>query len=175
MTSLSNDHKPNNKDEAMRIQNAGGVIISGAIGGRLAVSRGLGDFTFKHTASVFCAVDSTLPKIDDYVPTENQMVTSVPEITVLERQVHDKFIVIACDGIWDVVSNEYCATLVSTIFNEGESSVSLACEEVLDQCYAKGSLDNMTVVLIKFSSQEVGLGGGVMKRRGQRLRKGSTG
>jgi serine/threonine protein phosphatase PrpC len=151
----------------MRIQNAGGVIISGAIGGRLAVSRGLGDFTFKHTASVLCA------EIDDYVPTENQMVTSVPEISVLERQVHDKFIVIACDGIWDVLSNEYCATLVSTIFNEGESSVSLACEEVLDQCYAKGSLDNMTAVLIKFSSQEVGLGGGVMKRRGQRLRKGS--
>ncbi len=175
VTILSNDHKPNNTDEAMRILNAGGVIISGTIGGRLAVSRGLGDFTFKDTASVLCALDSTHSKIEDYVSTENQMVTSIPEISVLERQVHDKFIVIACDGVWDVVSNEYCATLVSKIFNEGERSVSLVCEEVLDQCYGKGSLDNMTAALIKFSCQEVGLGGGVTKRRRQRLRKGLKG
>ncbi|KAL3761469.1 hypothetical protein ACHAW5_001399 [Stephanodiscus triporus] len=172
ITTLSNDHKPNNKNEALRIHNAGGVIISGAVGGRLAVSRGLGDFAFKHTASVLCALDRAKSEIDDYVHTENQIVTSVPEISVLERQVHDKFILIACDGIWDVLSNENCAKLVSTIFFEGERSVSLVCEEVLDQCYAKGSLDNMTAVLIKFSSQDVGLGGGVMKRRQQRIRKG---
>jgi serine/threonine protein phosphatase PrpC len=172
MTALSNDHKPNNEYEAIRIHNAGGVIIGGAIGGRLAVSRGLGDFAFKHMASVLCAVDRAKSNIDDYVHTENQMVSSVPEISVLERQLHDKFIVIACDGIWDVLSNENCAKLVSTIFYEGERSVSLVCEEVLDQCYAKGSLDNMTAVLIKFSSQDVGLGGGVMRRRQQRIRKG---
>ncbi|KAL3809666.1 hypothetical protein ACHAXA_004217 [Cyclostephanos tholiformis] len=172
VTSLSNDHKPNNKDEAMRIHNAGGMIIGGTIGGRLAVSRGLGDFAFKHTASVLCAADGKNSKIDDYVHTENQMVTSVPEISTLERQADDKFIVVACDGIWDVFSNENCANLISTIFDEGECSVSLACEEVLDQCYAKGSLDNMTAILIKFRSQDIGSGGGVMKRRRQRLRKG---
>jgi serine/threonine protein phosphatase PrpC len=172
VTRLSNDHKPIKEDEAMRINTAGGVIINGAIGGRLAVSRGLGDFAFKHTASVLYAADSTNSEVDDYVRAENQMVTSVPEISVLERQADDKFIVVACDGIWDVISNENCAKLISTIFNEGERSVSLACEEVLDQCYAKGSLDNMTAILITFRSQDIGLGGGVMKRRKQRLRKG---
>ncbi len=172
MTSLSNDHKPINKDEAMRINNAGGVIINGAIGGRLAVSRALGDFAFKHTASVLCAADSTNSSIDDYVRAENQMVTSVPEITVLEREADDKFILVACDGIWDVISNENGVKLISKIFDEGERSVLLACEEVLDHCYAKGSLDNMTAILIRFPSQDVGLGGGVMKWRKQRLRKG---
>ena len=103
---------------------------------------------------------------------ENQMVTSVPEITVLEREADDKFILVACDGIWDVISNENGVKLISKIFDEGERSVLLACEEVLDHCYAKGSLDNMTAILIRFPSQDVGLGGGVMKWRKQRLRKG---
>mmetsp|Transcript_15684 Transcript_15684/g.33959 ORF Transcript_15684/g.33959 Transcript_15684/m.33959 type:complete len:408 (+) Transcript_15684:219-1442(+) len=173
---LSNDHKPYNELEEIRIRNAGGVVLSGNIEGRLGVSRGLGDFAFKHTPSVICAADIHNVKtknIDAYIQPENQMVTAVPEITVLTREAtHDKFLVIACDGIWDVVSNEKCAEMVSTIFNEGEQSVALACEEVLDQCYAKGSLDNMTAILVKCGSQEIGIGGGVMKRRKQRRYKG---
>jgi serine/threonine protein phosphatase PrpC len=173
--SLSNDHKPNNEEELLRIQNAGGEVIHGLIEGRLAVSRGLGDFAFKHTPSVRCALDNTdsCSNIDDYVLPEKQMVTPVPEITFHCREpALDQFIAIACDGIWDVISSEKCAELISTIFNEGEQSTALVCEEVLDQCYAKGSLDNMTIILIKFPAQSIGVGGGVMKRRKQRLRYG---
>lgn len=173
--SLSNDHKPTQADEALRIQNAGGEVVRGLIEGRLAVSRGLGDFSFKHTPSVLRASDSTehCSDMGDYVLPQNQMVTAVPEITFHERTISlDKFIVIACDGIWDVLSNEKCAEIISTIFNEGEQSTALVCEEVLDQCYAKGSLDNMTLILIRLPAQNIGIGGGVMKRRKQRLRNG---
>lgn len=41
------DHHPNNKEEADRITNAGGVIIDNRVNGQLAVSRAFGDFTFK--------------------------------------------------------------------------------------------------------------------------------
>lgn len=173
--SLSTDHKPNDELEELRIRNAGGVVLGGLIEGRLAVSRGLGDFDFKHTPSVLHAASKHNGdfQIDAYVEPDDQMVSSVPEITLLARDdAHDKFLAIACDGIWDVLSNEKCATMVSTIFHEGEESLDLACEEVLDQCYAKGSLDNMSAILIKFGSQEIGFGGGVMKRRNQRWRKG---
>lgn len=99
------------------------------------------------------------------------MVTSVPEITFQNRATtFDNFIAIASDGIWDILSNEKCAEMISTIYNEGEQSTALVCEEVLDQCYARGSLDNMTLILIKLPVQNIGAGGGVMKRRKQRLR-----
>lgn len=152
-------------------------MISGNIEGRLAVSRGLGDFNFKHMQSVLYAAadkqNNDNVEIDAYMEPENQMVSSVPEFIVLTRVANqDKFLVIACDGIWDVTSNEKCAEMISKIFNEGEQSIALACEEVLDQCYVQGSLDNMTAILVKFPSQEVGFGGGVMKRRKQRRRKG---
>lgn len=173
--SLSNDHKPTNDDEALRIQNAGGEVIRGLIEGRLAVSRGLGDFCFKHTPSVLRALEVTerCSDMGDYVLPQYQMVTAVPEITFHNRTISlDNFIAIACDGIWDVLSNEKCAEIISTIFNEGEQCTALVCEEVLDQCYAKGSLDNMTLILIRLPAQNIGIGGGVMKRRKQRVRNG---
>ncbi|KAL7474248.1 hypothetical protein ACHAWX_000023 [Stephanocyclus meneghinianus] len=75
------------------------------------------------------------------------MVSSVPEITSLPRDdASYQFLIIGSDGIWDVLSIEKCADLISTIFNKGEQRVTLECEELLDQCYAKGSLDNMTAI-----------------------------
>ncbi|KAL7489066.1 hypothetical protein ACHAW6_014647 [Cyclotella cf. meneghiniana] len=167
---LSTDHKPINTGEEARIRKAGGIVLGGKIEARLAVSRALGDFAFKHTPSVLYSAilsqDEDSPMIDDYVHPEDQMVSSVPEITSLPRDdASYQFLIIGSDGIWDVLSNEKCADLISTIFNEGEQSVALVCEELLDQCYAKGSLDNMTAILIKFASQKIGHGGGVMKRR----------
>ena len=177
---LSTDHKPSNEIEEARICDAGGVVLGGKIEARLAVSRGLGDFDFKHMPSVLHAPATRVtsqckdgPILSDaYIKPEDQMVSSMPEITTVRRNDNrDKFLVIACDGIWDVLSNEKCSHLVSTIFSEGEQRVSLVCEELLDQCYTRGSLDNMTAILIKFPSQEIGYGGGVMKRRKQRKRK----
>lgn len=172
--SLSTDHKPSNEAEKSRILKAGGVILSGKVEARLAVSRGLGDFDFKHKPSVLTAAailddsESSTPCVD-YVKPENQMISPVPEFTTLPRDnTKDKFLIVASDGIWDVLSNEKCSQLMLTIFSEGEESDALACEELLDQCYAKGSLDNMTAILLRFASQQIGCGGGVMKRRKQR-------
>lgn len=187
---LSTDHKPNNDSEKIRIENAGGVVLGGKIEGRLAVSRALGDFSFKHLNSVLSAAgchdnnmhvtDSiNINDVDDnvnvnamMVQPEDQMVTCIPEITTINRNdPQDKFLVIACDGIWDVLSNEQCAQLISCSFEEGEANIGLVCEELLDQCYAKGSLDNMTVIVVKFPLQDIGVGGGVMRRRKQRMAK----
>lgn len=44
---LSNDHKPNNKEEMERIYNAGGWVEFNRVNGNLALSRALGDFIFK--------------------------------------------------------------------------------------------------------------------------------
>lgn len=44
---LSHDHKPNDEKERKRIYEAGGFVQYNRVNGNLALSRALGDFTFK--------------------------------------------------------------------------------------------------------------------------------
>lgn len=61
------------------------------INGSLAVSRALGDYEFKN--------------VEGRGPCE-QLVSPEPEIFVRDRSENDEFLVLACDGVWDVMSNE---------------------------------------------------------------------
>jgi len=166
---LSTDHKPDLPEEKERIQRAGGIVksnkrIKSAFDnkGSLSVSRALGDFNYKEYHPI--NKEETGMQVACRV-----QVTPVPECTVrtpsFER---DRFIVLACDGIWDVLSNEECVNLITELFEEGESDLGLICEEVLDICLEKKSRDNMSIILLKFPSQPIGEGEGVAGRRKQR-------
>jgi len=155
-TELSFDHKPDDQKERDRIENAGGYVSGGRVDGDLAVSRGLGDFRFK------ACID---------LKPEWQRVSPVPDIIAERRNdKEDQFILVACDGIWDVLTNLDAADLVSEIFMEGETDVGIACEETLDLCLACGSKDNMTALIVKLPGLKIGSGGGVSCRRGIRKR-----
>eukprot|EP00978_Attheya_sp_CCMP212_P000660 scaffold1312_cov54-Attheya_sp.AAC.4 len=131
---LSFDHKPTDPPEEARIVAAGGKVSIKRVDGDLAVSRGLGDFSFKNRPDL---------------PPDQQKVTCCPEILVEPRQCsQDEFIILACDGIWDVASNESCAKLVHAILDEGETDIGLVCEEMLDTCLERDSRDNMTVAMV---------------------------
>ena len=141
---LSFDHKPNNVPELERINNAGGFVKSKRVDGDLAVSRGLGDFSYKSHESK---------------TVEQQKVIPDPEFVIYPRdQSRDEFIVLACDGIWDVASNEQCADFVQEMMNEGESDLGLICEEGLDICLSKNSRDNMTMSLITLKAAKMSKG-----------------
>lgn len=148
---LSFDHKPQNEEERNRIEAAGGYVSMKRVDGDLAVSRGLGDFRFK-------AVDE--------LPPDLQKVTCIPDFVLVDRdQRHDEFILLACDGVWDVLSCRGCGDLLQTLFDEGEESLELVVEELLDVCLDKQSKDNMTALLVAFPQLRVGQGGGVAARR----------
>jgi len=152
---LSYDHKPDDDKEESRIRKAGGYVSGGRVDGDLAVSRGLGDFRFK-----------TSP----HLGLERQKVSPLPDIIVKPRnEEKDEFLILACDGIWDVLSNQECIKVVTDIFNEGETDVGLVCEELLDTCLRLGSKDNMTSLIVKLPALKIGEGGGVQARR-QRLK-----
>ncbi|XP_039032102.1 probable protein phosphatase 2C 76 isoform X2 [Hibiscus syriacus] len=82
---LSDDHKPNRSDERKRIENAGGVVMwagTWRVGGVLAMSRAFGDRMLK------------------------QFVVAEPEIQYKEIDEEFELLVLASDGLWDVVPNE---------------------------------------------------------------------
>ncbi|MFS7968649.1 putative protein-serine/threonine phosphatase [Helianthus anomalus] len=87
---LSIDHKPDRPDELARIESAGGRVIywDGArVLGVLAMSRAIGDNYLK-----------------PYVIPE-------PEVTVTDRTPEDECLILASDGLWDVVSNDVACSV----------------------------------------------------------------
>lgn len=135
---LSFDHKPANENEARRIVAAGGWVEFNRVNGNLALSRALGDFAFK--------------KNEEKSP-EEQIVTAYPDVTVRDLTYDHEFIVLACDGIWDVMSNQEVVDFCRDRLADGREP-ELICEELLSRCLAPdcqmGGLgcDNMTVVLV---------------------------
>ena len=139
---LSHDHKPDNPDESARIVANGGFVNNGRVNGSLAVSRAFGDFELK------------------------PMVSGLPDFEIHMRNYdQDEMIILACDGLWDVFSNEGAIYEVRDIFAEGETDLRLVAEEMLDMSLNKGSNDNISAIVVKLSSTTTGQGGGVAARR----------
>ncbi|KAL1201998.1 Protein phosphatase 2C 3 [Cardamine amara subsp. amara] len=97
---LSTDHKPDRPDELDRIQEAGGRVIywdGPRVLGVLAMSRAIGDNYLK------------------------PYVSSEPEVTVTDRTEEDEFLILASDGLWDVVTNEAACAMVHMCLNRKSS------------------------------------------------------
>ncbi|KAK1795944.1 hypothetical protein P4O66_009048 [Electrophorus voltai] len=132
---FTQDHKPSNPLEKERIQNAGGAVMIQRVNGSLAVSRALGDFDYK------C--------VHGKGPTE-QLVSPEPEVYEIERvDAEDEFVVLACDGIWDVMTNEELCDFVRSRLEVTED-LERVCNDIVDTCLYKGSRDNMSVILVCF-------------------------
>uniref|UniRef100_G1U570 protein-serine/threonine phosphatase n=1 Tax=Oryctolagus cuniculus TaxID=9986 RepID=G1U570_RABIT len=128
------DHRPLRPRERERIHDAGGTIRLRRVEGSLAVSRALGDFAFKQVPGR---------------PPEQQLVSAEPEVTALARRAEDEFVLLASDGVWDALSGAALAELVASRLGLGLAP-ELLCAQLLDTCLCKGSLDNMTCILVCF-------------------------
>lgn len=120
---LSEDHKPFDEIEKRRIEHAGGTVQWKRVDGDLAVSRALGDFQFKNNQSF---------------PAKEQKVTFLPDITVHERSPEDDVLLLACDGLWDVMSNSESIDLIRKLFQTGETQTELVAEEMVELALEKG-------------------------------------
>ena len=132
---MSFDHKPTNPEETARIEAAGGCVSMHRVNSDLAVSRALGDFSFKQNASV---------------PAKDQMVSAFPDIEIAERDGKEQFLLLCCDGIWDVMSNDDAGAFVKEKIEgkyKGEP-LSRVSERLLNKCLDKGSRDNMSAVVV---------------------------
>lgn len=91
------DHKPSVEAERKRVVAAGGFVEWDRVGGCLAVSRAFGDFEFKNGLMVDGAVLA---------------VGNTPDIARVAATDSLSFLLLACDGVWDVVTTEMAAACV---------------------------------------------------------------
>jgi len=137
---LSSDHKPSNTEENSRICKAGGWVEYNRVNGNLALSRALGDFVFKRNTNM---------------KPEEQMVIALPDVEIRSINEDWEFVVLACDGIWDVLTNEEVVEFVRRRIGLGLEPEAI-CEEMMSTCLAPdcqmGGLgcDNMTVIVVCF-------------------------
>ena len=61
---------------------------------------------------------------------------------------NDKFIIIACDGLWDVIDNQSAIDFIKVLLNKNKN-INYAKELAL-HAYSKGSTDNITVIIYFF-------------------------
>jgi protein phosphatase 1G len=143
---MSYDHKPDNADEKERITKAGGFVEENRVKGMLNLSRALGDLEYK---------------LDTSLPVEEQMITCVPDIKIEKIDKSCEFLIIACDGIWDCLTNQEAVDFVkdtaSTLKKKSGSSfkISFIVEKMFEKICAEdiaasGGLgcDNMTCTII---------------------------
>ena len=128
---LSFDHKPYLDNEKARIEAAGSYVSGNRVEGMLAVSRAFGDFDFKKSTKA----------------AKDHAVTAFPEIISLDRDLRDRFIVVACDGLWDVLSSQDVVDYVSARINAGDSAHKAAVS-LVDEAFTKGSTDNISCIVV---------------------------
>lgn len=118
---LSYDHKGSDKREAKRIMDAGGFVMSGRVNGVLAVTRSLGDSSMK------------------------EFVVGSPYTTETELSDEDEFLILACDGLWDVTNDQSAVDLVREIDDAQKASARL-----LHHALTHHTTDNVTVLVIRY-------------------------
>ena len=96
---LTVDHKVTLESEKERISAAGGVVLDGRVNGNLNLTRAIGDLAYKG--------DSSLKP-------EEQIITANPDVFVVDLDPEeDDFVVLACDGIWEVMSSQEVVDFIS--------------------------------------------------------------
>ena len=111
--------------------------------GNLNLTRSLGDLKYKQVPGV---------------PRPDQIITGEPDITVTQIKDDDEFIVIACDGVWDVLSSQGSVDFVRERLQQGMTNVEVV-HEVFNHCIADDPKktqgiggDNMTCIIIEMDS-----------------------
>jgi protein phosphatase 1L len=124
---LSIDHKPNLAEEKKRIEKLGGKITFDGVDWRvksLSLSRAFGDL--------------------DCCP----YVTHLPNIFKFKIDSKDKFLIIACDGLWDALSNKKAVAFVKDLLSKNYDGN--YAKELANYALNNGSYDNITVIIYFF-------------------------
>ncbi|TVU35715.1 hypothetical protein EJB05_17617, partial [Eragrostis curvula] len=131
-------YQPERPDELERVEAAGGRVINWngyRVLGVLATSRSIGDYYLK-----------------PYVIAE-------PEVTVTDRTDKDEFLILASDGLWDVVPNEVACKIARNCLSGlaaskypesvAGSSAADAAGLLVELAMSRGSKDNISVVVVE--------------------------
>lgn len=160
------DHKPGRKEERARIESLGGRVgiteedafranprpcpclwacVSAGrplrvFPGGLSVSRTIGDISMKASA----------------------LVSSEPELWESRLTAVDEFLILACDGVWDVMNSQQAVDCVRGNLFRSNNNAEEASKHLANEAFRKGSTDNISVVIVCFEFPKNTIGAGML-------------
>ena len=163
---LTQDHTPDRPDETERVRKAGGTVNrKGRLNNSLAVSRGFGDRPHKNPLT-------GVPTEKTYAVQMSSALLACPDVVEFDRK-EMAIVLIASDGVWDVVSNEEAMTfllretskcnvaaalqgevkdgeteVVGGVNNDGMKGLQIAVERLVQLSIDRGSQDNVSAIAV---------------------------
>lgn len=125
-TRLSYDHKASDVAEQKRIEAAGGFVLRRRVLGILSVSRAFGDHALKK-----------------FVPARPYISRTFLDSTA-------EFVIVACDGVWDVLRDQEAVDFVRSLIDPMTSPSEWpdAALKLVNEALRRGSTDNITAMVI---------------------------
>lgn len=141
-TVISDSHLPGKEEEKERITKSGGAVVwfgNWRVNGLLSVSRSIGDYSLEN------------------------IVIADPYMNQIPRSPDQDFIILATDGLWDVMKHQEACDFVRNFINENDEQIpqeKLAerklirrkevANEMVEEAKRRKSTDNISVLLIFF-------------------------
>ncbi|XP_030532558.2 probable protein phosphatase 2C 49 [Rhodamnia argentea] len=129
---MSQDHKPIYPSEQRRVKELGGFVDDGYLNGVLSVTRALGDWDMKFSRG------SPSPLISE------------PEFRQALLTEDDEFLIIGCDGIWDVMSSQHAVNVVRRGLRRHDDPEQSA-RDLVKEALRLNTSDNLTVIVVCFT------------------------
>ena len=120
---LSYDHRASDNNENKRIIDSGGIVFAGRVYGTLMLSRSFGDWELKPYG-----------------------VSNEPHVTRINITDNDKYVIVASDGIWDVLEDIDVFNMSKNMNNAKDF-----CNKIVQQAIENGSMDNISCFVIKLN------------------------
>ena len=144
------DHNPSNESEHRRILELGGKVEAAGgvmrVDGKLAVSRSFGDpnvrgvISHPHVEIIEMSGDSPGSLSSDSCSGGDGDGDSAGSSC---------YVILATDGLWDVVSNSEGCDLAMSVIGEKKGSVQKAAESLTLEAWVRGSKDNIGVCVVQ--------------------------
>ncbi|KAL4560161.1 hypothetical protein LXL04_032310 [Taraxacum kok-saghyz] len=131
---MSKDHRESCVEERKRVEELGGYFEDGYLNGELAVTRALGDWYMKSPAG-----------------SESPLIAK-PEVSQSVLSEEDEFMIIGCDGIWDVMSNQEAVGFVRRELRKHNDPERCA-KELVGRALELKTGDNLTAIVVCFKKR----------------------
>jgi serine/threonine protein phosphatase PrpC len=88
--------------------------------------------------------------------TTTQQVIAKPDMMSMDVEPDHEFIILACDGLWDVFTNQEAVNFVRKMLFE-EGNIAVVAQELIAKALERGSVDNISAVIVCLNQKSNGV------------------
>ena len=148
---LTKNHTPKNLGEKARVLREGGAVRRGRLAGTLAVTRAFGDLEQQPPTAAFGSPTPTAhytSAAQQRSPSKSPGLTAQPELVSEPLRSEDEFLLLATEGLWDVLSSEEAVRIARADLVAYEDA-QMAAEKLVEVALSRRTEDNVTVAVVQ--------------------------